>query len=99
MENFNTNSKPRKKSAMESIQMMVSGRLTQDKRDIVRVSFFRENGYADGLLPDAKITKYEGFDQGEIRLLEEYLRENSAEIYAQAKKVNPMRNLFGHPDS
>lgn len=99
MENFNLNSRPRKKSATESVQMMVSGRLTKDNRDIVRVSFFRDNGYADGVLPDAKITKYEGFDQGEVRLLEEYLRENSADIYAQAKQVNPMRNLFGRPDS
>ena len=97
MENFNTHT-PRQKSATESIQMMVSGRLTRNNQDIVRVSFFREDGYADGVLPDAKIEKYEGFVQGAVLLLEEYLRKNSAQIYARAKKVNPMRNLFGHPE-
>lgn len=98
MENLNIPNNPNQKSATESIQMMVSGCLTRDNRNIVRVSFFRENGYADGVLPDAKIEKYEGFDQGEVRLLEEYLRTNSEEIFARAKKVNPMKNLFGHPE-
>lgn len=94
MENLNINTGTNYKSAAESMQMMISGRMTKDGRDIVRVSFFRDNGYADGVLPDAKIEKYEGFDSGEVRMLEEYLRVNSADIYAQAKKVNPMKNLF-----
>lgn len=94
MENLNITINTNEKSALESMQMMISGRLTKDGRDIVRVSFFRDNGYADGVLPDAKIEKYEGFDSGEVRMLEEYLRTNSADIYAQAKKVNPMKNLF-----
>lgn len=94
MENLNITINSNEKSALESMQMMISGRLTKDGRDIVRVSFFRDNGYADGVLPDAKIEKYEGFDAGEVRMLEEYLRTNSADIYAQAKKVNPMKNLF-----
>lgn len=94
MENLEIRRRKPEKSAAESVRMMVSGCLTKDNQKIVRVSFFRENGYADGVLPDAKIEKYEGFNEGEIRMLEEYLRQNSADIYAQAKQVNPMRNLF-----
>ena len=94
MENLNITGSQPEKSAAESVRMMISGRLTQNGKTIVRVSFFRENGYADGVLPDARIEKYEGFDQGEVLLLEEYLRRNADDITAQAKKINPMRNLF-----
>lgn len=94
MENLTIDSQSFAKSAAESVRMMVSGCLTRGNQKIVRVSFFRDNGYADGVLPDAKIEKYEGFNEGEVRMLEEYLRQNSADIYAQAKQVNPMRNLF-----
>ena len=94
IKNLNITGSQPEKSAAESVRMMISGRLTRDGKTIVRVSFFRESGYADGVLPDARIEKYEGFDQGEVRLLEEYLRRNSDDIMAQAKKINPMRNLF-----
>ena len=69
---------------MDELQMMVSGRLKKDGRDIVRVSFFRNKDYADGILPDAIIEK-----------LEKYLRAHKEEIYAEAKGVNPMKNFLG----
>ncbi|MDD6480680.1 MAG: hypothetical protein PUF65_00175 [Lachnospiraceae bacterium] len=76
---------------MDELQMMISGRLQKDGKEIVRVSFFREKAYADALLPDAVIEKSEGFSQAELVLLKEYLKENEQIIYEQAKTVNPLK--------
>lgn len=75
--------------------MMVSGRLKKDGRDIVRVSFFRGDDYADGILPEAVIEKSSGFEEKELAILEKYLRDHREEINAQARTVNPMKNFFG----
>lgn len=80
---------------MDEIQMMVSGRLKKDGREIVRVSFFRNDDYADGVLPDAVIEKASGFEEKELAILEKYLRDHKDEIYAQARTVNPMKNFLG----
>lgn len=80
---------------MDELQMMVSGRLKKDGRDIVRVSFFRNKDYADGILPDAIIEKSSGFEEKELAILEKYLRAHKEEIYAEAKGVNPMKNFLG----
>ena len=80
---------------MDEIQMMVSGRLKKDGREIVRVSFFRNDDYADGVLPDAVIEKTSGFEEKELAILEKYLRDHKGEIYAQARTVNPMKNFLG----
>ena len=80
---------------MDEIQMMVSGRLKKDGREIVRVSFFRNDDYADGVLPDAVIEKTSGFEETELAILEKYLRDHKDEIYAQARTVNPMKNFLG----
>jgi hypothetical protein len=80
---------------LEELQMVVSSRLKKDGREIVRVSFFRANDYADGLLPDAVIEKSQGFSDAELVLLTQYLRENAAQIYERAKTINPMKNWLG----
>ncbi len=93
MENINLESNNQNRK--EEMQMVVSGRLVKDGRKIVRVSFFRDGSYADAILPDAVIEKSEGFDRGELIMLEQYLKEHTQEIYDQAKTVNPMKNLYG----
>ena len=80
---------------VDEIQMMVSGRLKKDGREIVRVSFFRNDDYADGVLPDAVIEKTSGFEEKELAILEKYLRDHKDEIYAQARTVNPMKIFLG----
>lgn len=80
---------------MDEIQMMVSGCLKKDGRDIVRVSFFRGEDYADGILPEAVIEKSSGFEEKELAILEKYLRDHREEIDAQARTVNPMKNFLG----
>ncbi len=79
----------------DQLKMMISGRLKKDGKEIVRVSFFRDKDYADGILPDAVIEKSEGFSDAELVLLAEYLKQNRQEIYAQAKAIDPMKNWLG----
>ena len=64
----------------------------------IRVDFERKNGEtiekAEGLLPDARIVRQNGYSKDEIASLEEYLKANSAEIIAKAKIIsNPLKWL------
>lgn len=79
----------------DQLQMMISGRLAKDGKEIVRVSFFRGKDYADGILPEGTIEKSEGFSDAERVLLAEYLKQNREQIYAQAKEINPVKNWLG----
>lgn len=80
---------------LDQLQMMVSGRLAKDGKEIVRVSFFRDKDYADGVLPDGVIEKSEGFSEAELVLLAEYLKQNQEKIYKEAKEVDPMKKWLG----
>jgi hypothetical protein len=85
----------RKDKNLEELQMVVSSRLVKDGRKIVRVSFFRDKDYADGVLPDAVIEKSQGFSEAERVLLTQYLKDNADTIYERAKHINPMKNWLG----
>lgn len=58
---------------------------------LVRVCFERkgEKGreYAEGVIPAGKIDASFGFSGEEIEKLEEYLKENSADIMLKARKI------------
>lgn len=75
--------------------MVVSSRLRNAGKQIVRVSFFRGEDYADGILPDIRIEKAKGFSQDEIGQLERFMREHQEEIFAKAKAIDPMKNWLG----
>lgn len=82
----------------EELTFTYSGVVAKDHRNAVCVRFERKrNGkteYAEGLLPDAKITEQTGFSAEEIAGLEEYLRENSEDIRKKAKELNNIKNWF-----
>lgn len=80
---------------LDELQMMISGRIKKGGKQIVRVSFFRDKDYADGVLPDAVIEKSEGFTRAELILLQQYLKENCQSILEKAKNVDPMKNWLG----
>lgn len=79
----------------EEINMTVTTLLHKDGKDFARVSFVRENDWAEGIVPGGKIEQSEGFSKEEIEKLEAYLAEEKGTILAQAKKINPIKNLFG----
>lgn len=77
---------------MGEVTMLVSGIVVKDNRKIVRVSFLRNNDYAEGIMPDAIIEKSKGFTAEELTKLEKFLRLHKDEILQQAKEVNPIRS-------
>lgn len=79
----------------DEVNMTVTTLLHKDGKDFARVSFLRENDWAEGIVPGGKIEQSEGFDEKEIRKLEAYLAGEEESILAQAKKINPIKNLFG----
>ena len=58
---------------------------------LVRVCFERKGDtgreYAEGSVPEGKIDASFGFSGEEIEKLEEYLKENSADIMLKARKI------------
>ncbi len=79
----------------EDVNMLVTGLLHKNGKSFVRVSFLRGKDWAEGIVPDAKIEKSEGFTEEEVSKLEAYLLEQKVMIMDQAKRVNPLRNMFG----
>lgn len=79
----------------EEISMTVTTLLHKDGKDFARVSFLRESDWAEGIVPGGEIEQSEGFSEEEIEKLETYLAEEEETILAQAKKINPIKNLFG----
>lgn len=79
----------------EEVNMTVTTLLHKDGEAFARVSFLRENDWAEGIVPGGKIEQSEGFSKEEIGKLEAYLTEEEETILAQAKKINPIKNLFG----
>lgn len=79
----------------DEIKMTVTTLLHRDGKDFARVSFLRESDWAEGIVPDGKIEQSEGFSEEEIEQLEAYLAAEEKAILSQAKKINPIKNLFG----
>ncbi|MBQ6888420.1 MAG: hypothetical protein IJN54_13015 [Lachnospiraceae bacterium] len=58
---------------------------------VVRVCFEKQEAgvrkFAEGVIPEGKIDSSFGFSGEEITQLEEYLKENSADIMLEARKI------------
>ncbi len=78
----------------EEIKMTVTTLLHKDGQAFVRVSFVRESDWAEGIVPGGRIEQSEGFSGEEIEKLEAYLAKEEETILSQAKRINPIRNLF-----
>ena len=63
-----------------------------DNQRIVRVAFERKNGsrteIAEGIVPDGKIVKQNGYSTDEVSQLESYLKENADNIMAKARVIS-----------
>ena len=74
------------------MNMTVSEIFRTDKGDkYVFVKFEDGKKFAEGKVPDCKITKQEGFTDAEVILLEQYMKNEQATIFDVARKVNVMR--------
>lgn len=77
---------------MEDVRLTHSGILSKGGKPYVSVRFERGGDYAEGCVPDCKILKYEGFNEGEARGLEIYLGENAKELLRRAKDISNVMN-------
>ena len=76
------------------ITMSVSAMTRSKDSKAVYVFFQDENRSAELSLPECKVLKNEGFDEGEIKKLCEYVDCERDVIYNMAKQINPVKALM-----
>lgn len=52
----------------------------------------RGKDFAEGILPDGIIDRFQGFSEDELNKLEKFMRNNREEIMAQGREINPIRS-------
>ncbi len=77
---------------LSEVEMLISGFFTREGKKMMRISFTRGKDFAEGILPEGIIEKAEGFSLEELGRLERFIRENSQEIMAQGREINPIRS-------
>ncbi len=80
---------------MKQMNMLVSGLVGSGERKRICVYFSDKDKYAEGSIPECRITSSKGFSKDEVKEIEDYLRENRDHIIEEAKKVNPMKSFLG----
>lgn len=78
----------------EELKMTISGIVPREGRKSVYVVFEDRTRKAEGYVPDCIITKNEGFEEDEIKMLELYLKQNQDMIREHAKLINPIKALM-----
>lgn len=78
----------------EELKMTVSGIVPKDGRKSVYVVFEDGQRKAEGYVPDCIITKNEGFEDDEVKVLELYMKQNQDQIREMAKVINPIKALM-----
>ena len=78
----------------EELKMTISGFVPKDGRKSVYVVFEDGKRKAEGYVPDCVITKNEGFEEDEVKMLELYLKQNQDMIREHAKLINPIKALM-----
>ena len=84
----------------DNLTMTYSAIVTgKDQKKIVRIQFERPGvnnavDRAEGVLPDCRITRHNGYTSEEIQLLEQYMKANLEDIMGKAKVIsNPLKWL------
>ena len=78
----------------EEMTMTYSGIVVSEGRKKISVTFEAGDAYAEGSIPDCKITKSVGFEQDELVMLEKYLQMNQVEIAKKAKEISGLRGFM-----
>lgn len=81
-------------SNKEEMTMTYSGIVVAGGKKKISVTFEAGDAYAEGSIPDCKITKCRGFKEDEIIVLEKYLQMNQVEIAKKAKEISGLRGFM-----
>lgn len=77
------------------MNMLISGvTTTKEGKKQAYVRFDEGNCFAEGIIPDCKITKQKGFTEDEISQLEDYLKVNLTSLKKEAAKINPIKAMM-----
>lgn len=79
---------------MDEMTMSVSPVCTKNGEKLAYVTFTDAKRSAEGVIPECKIIKHEGFTEDEVGQLELYLRMNLGELKKKAASVNPVRAMM-----
>ena len=84
-------------SRQDAWNVICSGILRKNGEKIIYVRFERGSDYAEGSIPEAKITSHSGgFTDEELEQFESYLSENRFEIIEQARTINLFKSITEH---
>ena len=78
----------------EEMRMTYSGIVVANGKKKISVKFESGDRFAEGAIPDCRITKSSGFSEEELVMLEKYLEMNQVEIAKKAKEISGFRNIF-----
>ena len=76
------------------LNMLISGVIDKDGDKKACIYFSDKERFAEGYVPDCRITSQKGFSDEEISMLEEYMSENLALIKRQAAQINPIKAMM-----
>ncbi len=76
------------------MNVQVSGVCSRGEEKIAYVLFEEETRSAEGVIPECKIVRNNGFSEKEVSHLEEYMRENLGMLKRHAVGVNPITALM-----
>lgn len=76
------------------MNMIVSGVFNKNGKKTAYVRFEEDKRYAEGTIPDCKITAYNGFTDDEVEQLEAYMQGNLEMLKRQAANVNPITAMM-----
>ena len=76
------------------MKLTYSTLLDIDGKKTVSVRFERDNDVAEGTLPEGRIMKNSGFSADEVTGIEYYLKDNSDDLMAAAKKISGLKHIL-----
>jgi len=76
------------------LNLIVSGVTKKEDKLIAYVQFEEDGRFAEGIIPDCRIVKHEGFTEDEISQLEDYMRANLISLKKEAAKINPFKAMM-----
>lgn len=94
MENFNFGKK-QKQPQKEELNMSVSPICDRKGKKVAFVSFTDGTRTAEGEIPSCKITRNDGFEEGEVVQLELYMKSELPKLKKLASSVNVMEAFMG----
>lgn len=82
-------------NSSDELKMSVSPICQKDGKRVAYVSFSDSKRSAEGIIPECKITKNQGFSNEEAEQLEAYMKQQLATLKKMAASVNAMDAFLG----